>query len=299
MSVNLTKFTRALRIYPSPYPIPSPYVLTTGQQNTEGLSCLVTLLTNEQDCYSCFDISATNIDDENPATINFTTCSEEGGSISLGPSGSVDLGCLSSWSIEEGNVEFYNNGGCGAPVDPAYISYIDCNGNELETELPCQQGTNLGCIQSWSASGGIVTSETDGSCGEPVYPYQLLSDTSNFELAGVSVGDIVYVYNNSNVFQFITVVVGIISANTIETADYIPIGYYFTIYQQSAQSGLGNRGCTLFFPLGYDNPLGVNTITNTNFYSDYYPLSPNTLFPIQISHFLVGDGIGYTTYALW
>ncbi len=170
MSVNLTKFTRALRIYPSQYPIPSPYVLTTGE------------------------------------AIDNSVC--------------------------------------------------DIKGCSLES-------------------------------------------SSDFIQKGVSVGDIVYVYDAlGTTFQFITVVTFISNNTLIYINDPISKNFKFTIYQQSAQSGLGNRGCTLYFPQGNSSTFEVKSITDTTIFSADFYLNESELFPIQLSHFIQGNS-EKPFYALW
>lgn len=300
MSVNLTKFTRSLKIYPSPYPIPSPYVLTTGQQNTEGNACYELEIVNEESCEGiCQEIYAQNRDDENPASINYTTCGGEVNSMNLAPGQGVNLGCLLSWSIEEGVVDFYEDGACGPPPNAAYVIWTDCDGNQYDNSVDCDSSLNLGCVKEiLEISGGECYVNDYGSCGS-FAPYYIYSEDAQFITNGVTAGDIVYVYDDGNTFAFITVVTGILSQFEIEVADYIPIDYYFTVYQQSAQSGLGNRGCTLYFPQGYSvGPFEVKSITGTTITSSSFDVSENALFPIQLSYFIQGNGIS-PTYAFW
>lgn len=300
MSVNLTKFTRSLKIYPSPYPIPSPYVLTTGQQQTEGNVCYETEVVNEQSCDGvCQEIYAENVSDEEYAYINYTPCNGDPDSITLGPGGGASLGCLSSWSVDGGEVVFNYDGACGPTPDAAYVRWLDCNGFEYDVSVDCDSNLYLGCVQSiLEISGGECYTNELWTCGS-FAPYYIYSEGSEFITNGVTAGDIVYVYNSSGDIFSVTEVINVGNENIIYTADSVPIDYYFTIYQQSAQSGLGNRGCTLYLPQGYfGGPFEVKSITGTTITSSSFNVSENALFPIQLSHFIQGNGIS-PTYAFW
>lgn len=297
MSVNLTKFTRALRIYPSQYPIPSPYVLAQGTQTTEGNVCFEFEVINEQSCEGqCQEIYAEN-NGENVATISYTTCDGESNTQLL--YGGSFLGCLSGWQVLSGDVNFFSEGTCGPTPGPAQVIWLDCDGNQNSQDVECQSSFYMGCVREiLEINGGECYTNEYGTCGN-FAPNILYSNGLDFAVNGVSAGDIVYVYDESNIFSFITVVTGLVGNNFIYTQDYIPSGYNFTIYQQSAQSGLGNKGCTLFFPEGYEGgALSVISITDTTIYSSNYAVYPNTLFPIQASYYTLGNLI-IPVYALW
>jgi hypothetical protein len=301
MSVNLTKFTRSLKIYPSPYPIPSPYVLTTGTQASEGDFCLEIEIVNEQSCESeCREIYAENTGDETYANVNYTTCNGVNGSVNLGPGYGTPLGCVSNWYTDEGEVEYYDDGGCGPTPGPATVDWIDCDGNEQGTSIDCDSSENLGCIQYiTNISGGECYENELGECATPIPPYYIYSEGSEFVTNGVTIGDIVYVYTSLGDIFLVTEVTYVNNEYLIYTADYVPVDLSFTIYQQSAQSGLGNRGCTLYLPQGYfGGPFEVKSITGTTITSSSFDVSENALFPIQLSHFIQGNGIS-PTYAFW
>jgi len=131
------------------------------------------------------------------------------------------------------------------------------------------------------------TSEVEG--------YFLFS-TTPLKTNGVTVGDVIYVYNSSDVFQFVTTVQTITNDDyAIYTTDAIDNGYKFTIYQQSAQSGLGNQGCFLM-SVNDNVTIDVETLTGNTITGII--LNSNDVLPIQVRKLLTSTNDD-AIYALW
>lgn len=122
----------------------------------------------------------------------------------------------------------------------------------------------------------------------------ILSSEAQFQTRGVSVGDIVYVFDGVT-FAFVTVVSALGENSYVWTADSINYGNTFIIYQQSALSGLGNQGCFLMSTL--DNiTINVETLSGDSIPSAI--LSANDVFPIQVRK-LFSNTNNEAIYALW
>lgn len=121
-----------------------------------------------------------------------------------------------------------------------------------------------------------------------------VASDSQFKTKGVSVGDIVYVYDGIT-FQFVTVVTRVESETVIWTADSIEESFNFTIYQQSALSGLGNQGC---FLMSVANGLNVAVVTLSGDVIEAAALSANDVLPVQIRK-ITSTSDNNSMYALW
>ena len=286
MATQKLQPTRALQIYPSHYPIPSPYVLAQGVQETEGL-CPEYLVANSNNCTSYIVYNSTF----SPIEVFYIDCNGIEQSRIIEPDDETSLGCAQSVTPVVG-VSFYNDGPCGPP---ALIEFINCSGsNEIISTNPNEQ--NFFCASTIiSLTGGYDAyyEETGGNCGSSI-PYTLQSNTVDFIANGVSPGDIVYVFDDGGYFNTTTKVIGIIGANTIQVGDYINVNYNFTIYQQSAMSGLGNQGCVLYIGQGGT----LNVTTSGNDVVTFFNIKGDTFFPVNVLNVTIGTDCS-NIIALW
>jgi hypothetical protein len=124
--------------------------------------------------------------------------------------------------------------------------------------------------------------------------YFVLS-TTPLKSNGVTVGDVVYVYNGG-VFQFVTTVQTITTDDFwMFTTDAIPTNYTFVIYQQSTKSGLGNQGC---FLMSVNDSVTIDVETLTGNTITGIILNSNDVLPIQVRKLLTTTNEN-AIYALW
>jgi hypothetical protein len=128
----------------------------------------------------------------------------------------------------------------------------------------------------------------------------LIDTTANFIINNsnspqykVGVGDVVYNYSTGKAATIVQVV-----SNTtlLLNADSIVLsGQAYSIYQQGAQTGLGNQGCVLYVGTGGN----VKVTTSGNDIISFNNIQDGTFFPINVVKVF---GIGTTSLniiALW
>jgi hypothetical protein len=123
----------------------------------------------------------------------------------------------------------------------------------------------------------------------------LEAPTANFITNGVSPGDIIYVYDDGSLFNFVTQVTGIISETEAQVADNIPVDWSFVIYQQSAMSGLGNQGCVLYVGTGGS----LEVTTSGNDIATFVNIQDGTFFPINVLKVFSAGTTATNIIALW
>lgn len=135
----------------------------------------------------------------------------------------------------------------------------------------------------------IITSGTNTSA----VSNQLVDSSAEFITNNVKTGDIVY--NTS--LGYAATVVSVVSETVLilntDAFSAAPLNY--TIYQASSQTGLGNKGCVLFFTVGFDSTatISVQTIGGDYIVSDKIQ---GGIFPVQVKRVIESDVV---VFALW
>lgn len=94
----------------------------------------------------------------------------------------------------------------------------------------------------------------------------------------VNTGDVIYVYE----IRFAATIVRVIDEHTLElNADFGTTPYAYNIYQEGAQTGLGNEGCLLYIGglFNADYQIGLTTIGYDYIHITKIPIG---ILPIQV-----------------
>ncbi len=119
----------------------------------------------------------------------------------------------------------------------------------------------------------VIESGTTTNSG----PSQLIDANALFVTNGVKTGDIVI--SNSN--DLMVTVAEVIDENTLLlSANLFSLGYDYTVYQASSQSGLGNQGCYIYIGNATDGAITVTTIGGD--IVTFNGLVSGTILPVQV-----------------
>lgn len=119
----------------------------------------------------------------------------------------------------------------------------------------------------------------------------LIDNDRNFLELGIKVGDVVYAASNPNAATIISVSENVLGLNV----DLFPNGdEKYIIYQQSAASGIGNQGCSVW--VEKDSDVEVITIGGDDVV--FYGVKGGTVLPVQVIQ-VVGSSEVQNLIALW
>lgn len=128
---------------------------------------------------------------------------------------------------------------------------------------------------------------------------QLIDSTANFivgpELGRqykVNVGDVVY---NTTTNQAATIVKVINTTILLLNADIVSSGNSYSIYQQGAQTGLGNQGAVLYIGVGGN----IKVTTSGNDIVTFVNIQDGTFFPINVLNVFQSETSVTNVIALW
>lgn len=132
----------------------------------------------------------------------------------------------------------------------------------------------------------ITSGQNDG-----VASGELKDATKNFNSLGVKPGDIVYNTTTSSA----ATVIEVISNHAIKlNADiFLVTSNDYVLYQNSSQTTLGNRGCSLY--IGVDDNVQVQTIGGD--IVEFSGVKQGTILPVQITKLITA--VNDTHIALW
>lgn len=121
----------------------------------------------------------------------------------------------------------------------------------------------------------------------------LVDSASTFITKVVSVGDVVY---NITDGTSATVLEVVSQTQLLLNADiFLATGKSYAIYQQSAQSGLGNQGCVLYIGTGGN----IKVLTSGNDIVIFQNIQDGTFFPINVLKVFSSDTSALNIIALW
>lgn len=145
-----------------------------------------------------------------------------------------------------------------------------------------------------STNTGVSTNKLVDSNGKFYVNVSSEADGSSRREYRVNVGDVVYCYGN---FKAATIVAVTSDTELILNADIMDSFYEYEIYQEGAQTGLGNQGCYLYISnISLIGDLKINTIGGDDI---SFTNIPTGLLPIQVKK-VFGAGTNLTDItALW
>lgn len=128
---------------------------------------------------------------------------------------------------------------------------------------------------------------------------QLVDSTANFIVGPalgpqykVNVGDVVY---NTTTNQAATIVQVINTTTLLLNVDIVSSGNSYSIYQQGAQTGIGNQGAVLYIGTGGT----LKVLTSGNDTVTFVNVQDGTFFPINIVKVFATGTTATNIIALW
>lgn len=128
---------------------------------------------------------------------------------------------------------------------------------------------------------------------------QLVDSTANFIVGPalgpqykVNVGDVVY---NTTTNQAATIVQVIDNITLLLNANIVSSGNSYSIYQQGAQTGLGNQGAVLYVGTGGN----IKVTTSGNDILTFVNVQDGTFFPINVLKVFATGTTASNIIALW
>lgn len=132
----------------------------------------------------------------------------------------------------------------------------------------------------------------DSGTNTSAVPLRLFSSTATFVTDNIKTGDIVY--NTTDGTAATVVSVQSQNAVTLNADIFLATGKQFTIYQASAETGLGNQGCYLY--VGGAGTLVVTTIGGDSV--TFAGVAAGTVLPVQVLK-LEAASTATNVIALW